>query len=90
MCLLFTQNNAFAKFITKLIGLRAQFPDYPIKSIRMDNVDEFTSNAFNDYCMVLGIKVEHPVPYIHTQNHIAESLIMHIKLINLLKIISQH
>ena len=81
VCLLSTQNNAFAKFIAKLIRLRAQFSDYPIKSIRMDNTDEFTSKAFNDYCMALGVKVEHPVPYVHTQNGLAKSLIKRIKLI---------
>ena len=46
----------------------------------MDNVGEFTSKAFNDYCMALG-KVEHPVPYVHTRNDLAESLIKRIKLI---------
>ena len=66
MCLLSTRNNAFAKFIAKLIGLRAQFPNYPIKSIRMDNANEFILKAFDDYCMTLGIKVEHLVPYVHT------------------------
>ena len=66
VCLLSTRNNAFAKFIAKLIKLKAQFLDYPVKSIITDNVSEFTSKAFNDYCMTLGIKVEHPVPYIHT------------------------
>ena len=64
--LLSTQNNSFAKFIAKLIDLRAQFLNYPIKSIQMDNVVEFTSKAFDDYCMALGIKVEHPVPNVHT------------------------
>ena len=66
MCLLSTRNNAFAKFIAKLIGLRAQFPNYPIKSICMDNANEFILKAFDDYCMTLGIKVEHLVPYVHT------------------------
>ena len=47
----------------------------------MDNAGEYTSKAFDDYCMTLGIKVEHPVPYIHTQNGLAESLIKCIKLI---------
>ena len=47
----------------------------------MDNVGEFTSKAFDDYCMELGIKVKHPVPYVHTQNGLAESLIKCIKLI---------
>ncbi|XP_019184046.1 PREDICTED: uncharacterized protein LOC109178951 [Ipomoea nil] len=79
--LLSTRNKAFAKFVAKIIELNAQFPDYPIKSIRMDNAGEFTSTAFNDYCMALGIKVEHPVPYVHTQNGLAESLIKRIKLI---------
>jgi hypothetical protein len=31
--------------------------------------------------MALGIKVEHSVPYVHTQNGLAESLIKRIKLI---------
>ena len=66
MFIIHMKNNAFVKFIAKLIELRAQFLDYTIKSIRMDNADEFTSKAFDDYCMTLGIKVEHLVPYIHT------------------------
>ena len=71
----------FVKFIAKLIELRSQFSYYPIKSIRMDNTDEFISKAFDDYCMTLGIKVEHLIPYVHTQNGLVESLIKHIKLI---------
>jgi transposase InsO family protein len=47
----------------------------------MDNVAEFSSRAFNDYCMALGIEVQHSVPYVHTQNGLAESLIKRIKLI---------
>jgi len=47
----------------------------------MDNVAEFSSKAFNDYCMALGINVEHSVPYVHTQNGLAESLIKRVKLI---------
>ena len=81
MCLLSTRNNAFSKFIAKLIELKAQFPDYTIKSILMDNVSEFTSKSFDDYYMALCIKVEHPVPYVHTHNGLVESLIKHIKLI---------
>ena len=46
-----------------------------IKNIRMDNAGEFTSQAFNDYCMSIGINVEHSVPHVHTQNGLAESLI---------------
>ena len=61
--------------------MRNNFPDYRIKSIRMDNAGEFTSNVFDDYCMAMGIKVEHSVPHVHTQNGLAEALIKRIKVI---------
>ena len=61
--------------------LRAQFPDYPIKTIRLDNVGEFTLQTLNDYCMSSGINIEHPVAHIHTQNGLAESLIKRLQLI---------
>jgi hypothetical protein len=41
----------------------------------MDNVADFSSRAFNDYCMVQGIEVQHSVPYVHTQNDLVGSLI---------------
>jgi hypothetical protein len=47
----------------------------------MDNATEFSSRAFNDYYMAQGIEVHHFVPYVHTQNGLAESLIKRIKLI---------
>jgi hypothetical protein len=47
----------------------------------MDNAAQFSSRAFNDYCMALRIQVQHSVPFVHTQNDLAESLIKRIKLI---------
>jgi hypothetical protein len=47
----------------------------------MDNAAEFSSRAFNDYCMALWIQVQHSVLYVHSQNGLAESLIKIIKLI---------
>lgn len=73
VCLLSSRNLTFAKLLAQIIRLRAQFPDYPIKAIRLDNVGEFTSQVFDDYCMSVEIKVEHPVAYVHTQNGLAES-----------------
>jgi hypothetical protein len=32
----------------------------------MDNAAEFSSRAFNDYCMAQGIEVQHSVLYVHT------------------------
>ena len=65
--LLSTRNHAFA-LIAKVIKLKVHHPEHLIKSIRMDNAAEFTSHAFNDYCMAQGIELQHSVPYVHTQN----------------------
>ena len=81
VCLLSTRNHAFAKIIAQVIRLREHHPEHQIQSIRIDNAAEFSSKAFNDYCMALGIQVQHSVPYVHTQNSLAESLIKRIKLI---------
>jgi hypothetical protein len=49
VCLLSTRNHAFAKIMSQIIKLKANFPEHRINSIRMDNAAEFTSQAFNDY-----------------------------------------
>ncbi|KAJ0530675.1 putative RNA-directed DNA polymerase [Helianthus annuus] len=79
--LLATRNVAFSRLLAQIIQLRAHFPENPIKTIRVDNAGEFTSQAFNDYCMSIGIKVEHPVAHVHTQNGLAESLIKRLQII---------
>jgi hypothetical protein len=81
VCLLSTCNHAFAKFMMQAIRLKVNYPKYRIKSIRMENAAKFSSQAFNDYCIAQGIEVQHYVPYVHTQNGLAESLIKRIKLI---------
>jgi DNA-binding Xre family transcriptional regulator len=58
--------------MSQIIKLKANFPEHRINSIRMDNATEFTSQTLNDYCMALGIQVQHSVPYVHTQNGLAE------------------
>ncbi|GKA30526.1 uncharacterized protein Tco_0716831 [Tanacetum coccineum] len=75
------RNMAFARLLAQLIRLRAHFLDFPIKTIRLDNAGEFTSQTFNDYCMSIGISVEHSVAHVHTQNGLAESLIKRIQMI---------
>ncbi|PRQ36553.1 putative RNA-directed DNA polymerase [Rosa chinensis] len=79
--LLSTRNTAFAKLLAQIIRLRAHHPDHPIKSIRLDNAGEFTSKAFDDYCMSIGIDVEHPVPHVHTQNGLAEATIKRLQMV---------
>jgi hypothetical protein len=67
--------------MTQVIRLKANYPEYRLQSVRLDNTAEFSSRTFNDYCMTQGIEVQHSVPYVHTQNGLAESLIKRIKLI---------
>ena len=81
VCLLSSRNLAFAKLLAQIIRLRAHFPDNQIKSIRFDNAAEFSSQSFNDYFLAIGIKVEHSVAHVHTQNGLAESLIKCLQLI---------
>ena len=81
VCLLSKRNVAFARLLAQMIKLRVQVPDYPIKTIRLDNVDEFTSQTLNDYCMSIGINIKHPIAHVHTQNGLAESLIKRLQLI---------
>ncbi|KAD2805063.1 hypothetical protein E3N88_38440 [Mikania micrantha] len=79
--LLSTRNMTFAKFLAQIIQLRAHFPNYTVNWVRLGNAGEFTSHAFNDYCMSIGIVVEHSVAHVHTQNGLAESLIKRLQLI---------
>ncbi|KAL6213831.1 hypothetical protein ACLB2K_013270 [Fragaria x ananassa] len=72
VALLSIRNAAFAKLLAQIIKLRAHHPDHPIKSIRLDNAGEFTSKSFDDYCMSIGIEVEHLIPHVHSQNGLAE------------------
>ena len=79
--LLSTRNMIFVRFLAQIIRLRAQFPGYAIKTILLGNAGEFISHAFDDYCLSIGIIIEHPVAHVHTQNGLAESLIKRLQLI---------
>lgn len=52
-----------------------------MKSIRMDNSEEFTSKTFDDFYEAQGIDVEHQVAHVHTQNELAESLIRRMQIV---------
>lgn len=79
--LLSTCNLVFSRLLAHILSLKAQFPDYPIKKLRVDNAGEFTSKTFDDFCLSAGIEVKYPVAYVHFQNGIAESLIKRIQYI---------
>ena len=80
VCLLFTRNVAFSILLAQIIRLRAQFPDHPIKTIRLDNASEFSSQAFLDYCMSIGIDVQYLISHFHTHNGLAKSFIKRLEL----------
>ena len=76
-----SRNVVFARLLAQIIRLRAQFPDHPIKTICLDNVSEFSSQTFLDYCMSIGIDVQHLVAHVQSQNGLAESFIKRLQLI---------
>ena len=80
-CLLSTLNVAFAKLLTQIIQLRAQFPNHPLKTICLDNAREFSSQAFLDYCMFIRIDVQYSIAHVYTHNGLAESFIKCLQLI---------
>ena len=73
--LLSTRNAAFARLLAQIIRLQVHFPDYPIKKIRLDNASEFISKSFDDYCISVGIEVEHSLAHVHTLNGLVEAFI---------------
>lgn len=73
--LLSNRNVEFARFLAQIIRLRAQFLDFLIKRLIIDNTCEFISKSFNDYCMFIRVYVGHCVAHTITQNDLTESLI---------------
>lgn len=71
VCLLSTRNQMFTRFLAQLIWITTHFPDYPIKKVCLDNAEEFSSQAFNEYCMSIRNDIEHSVSHVHTQNGLA-------------------
>jgi hypothetical protein len=73
--MLSTRNHAFPKFMPLVIRLKAIFCEHRRQAVRLDNVVEISSSAFNDYCMAKEIEVQYSVSYVYTQNGLVGSLI---------------
>ena len=82
VCFISICNVAFARLLTQMIRSRVQFSDYPIKTVRLDNVGEFTCQTFIDYCMSVGIYIEHSIAHTYTQNGLKKSFIKCLQLID--------
>jgi len=48
--LLSTRNIVFAKLLGMLIKFRTHHPEFPVRTLRMDNAQEFRSQHFENYC----------------------------------------
>jgi hypothetical protein len=59
--------------MTQVIRLKTNFYKHLLQYVRLDNAIEFSSRAFNDYCMAQVIEVQYSVMYVHTQNRLTES-----------------
>ena len=81
VCLLSTSNLVLVRLLTQIIKLQAQFHDFLIKKIHLDNDDEYSSHAFDDYCMSIRIIVEHLVTHVHYTKWSSQSIIKCIQLI---------
>ena len=73
--LLSTRNIVFAKLLAMLIKFKTHYPNFLVKTSRMDNAVEFKSQHFDDYCMATRIKLTYSVPYEHSQNRLAKAFI---------------
>jgi hypothetical protein len=51
--------------MTQVIRLKAHHQEHQIQKNRLDNAVEFSSRAFNDYCMAQGIHIEYFLPHVH-------------------------
>ena len=76
-----TRNVEFVRLLAQIIWFRSQILDHPIKTIRLNNTGEFSSQVFLDYCMSIGINVQYSITHVHTHNGLVESFIKRLQLI---------
>lgn len=73
--LLSTWTIMLAKLFAQTIKLKAQFPDYQVKSICFDDSLKFTSMTFNDYYVSMGLILSVLFPTFMIKNGLVKSLI---------------
>lgn len=64
-----------------LLAQKIRLRDHNIGMIHLDNAGEFTSQAFNEYCVLIGIHFEHHVAHVLSLNGLAESFIKRLQLV---------
>ena len=64
--LLPTRNMVFPKLLVILIRYRNYFLNYHVKYLRMNNVQEFKSHTFEDYCTTIWTTLTYVVPYVYS------------------------
>jgi hypothetical protein len=69
------------KLLQYILSYEHNFLITQLRKFILDNASEFTSKAFDDCCMSIGINVEHHVAHTHTQNGLAKSFIKRLQMI---------
>lgn len=64
-----------------MIRYKNHFPEYHVKFLHMDNVLEFRSYAFEEYCTAIGIILTYSATYEHSHNGLAEGFIKKFQLV---------
>lgn len=75
------RNAKFPKLLTQIVKLMARNLDYLIKSIRLDNVAEFTLKMFDAYCMPFWTDLDYLIIHVHFENGFVEEFIKLIQII---------
>lgn len=76
--LLKSREESYAQILLTIQKLRTQHPQFPVKSVRLDNAAEFKSKRFTGWCESQGIELQYSVPHVHEQNGLAENYIKRI------------
>ena len=61
--------------VAQINKLRDHHPDYLIKSIRLDKLENLHRKLSMDIACRLGFEIEYPIPHVHTRNGLVEAFI---------------
>ena len=81
LSLLSTRNLVFPKLLAMLLKLWTHYPNVAVKTLHVDNVAQFQSHTFEDYCTAFEISLTYSMPYEHSQNGLAEAYIKKLQMV---------
>ena len=85
-----TRNLVFPKLLAMLLKICTHYPNSSVKALQVDNVVEFRSKTFEDYCIATNIALTYSIPYEHSQNGLAEEYIKKLQMVAQLLLLHTH